>query len=98
MLADSRTTDPLCDLFGAPVAVLTPTKGRRLSPTPNGYYAPPGLGPAGETCGSCAHLYRRQMAKIYLKCDRARHKWTGGRKSDVLVRSPACIGWEKVDG
>lgn len=84
------------DLFGLDRA-LTPRerKGlKRSGPVPRGYVAPPGTGPAGETCGSCKHLYRNRMAKTYLKCSLNRARWTGGGGSDVRARSPACQKWE----
>ena len=84
------------DLFGLDRA-LTPRerKGlKRSGPVPRGYVMPPGTGPEGETCGSCKHLYRNQMAKTYLKCNLARHKWTGGGGSDIRAKSPACQKWE----
>lgn len=62
----------------------------------HGYAALPGTGPKGETCGSCAHLYRKHMAKTYLKCELMAAKWTGGHGTDVLARSPACQRWQQV--
>jgi hypothetical protein len=76
---------------------MTPAERRRLfprGPIPSGYAASPGTGPEGETCGSCKHLFRNQLAKTYLKCSLMRACWTGGRKTDVLSRSPACKFWE----
>ena len=70
---------------------------RRRDPVPNGYAARTGTGPAGETCGSCAHLYRNRMAKTYLKCGLMRAHWTGGRATDVLARAPACREWSRPD-
>lgn len=64
---------------------------------PRGYYAKPGTGPAGETCGSCRHHVTIRYSKRYHKCALARGKWTGGRASDILVRASACIGWEGRD-
>lgn len=58
------------------------------------YAALPGSGPAGETCGSCASLYRKRMGGTYLKCGLTRALWTGGGGSDVKSRSPACSKWE----
>ena len=84
------------DLFGLERA-LTPRerKGlKRSGPVRTGYVMPPGTGPEGETCGSCKHIYRNQMSKVYLKCNLARHKWTGGGGSDIRARSPACQKWE----
>ena len=70
--------------------------GQRRKPgvtEPKGYARDPGSGPPGETCGSCRHLYRNEQAKTYLKCALMRIYWTGGRKTDVLARSPACSEW-----
>lgn len=56
--------------------------------------APPGTGPAGETCGSCANLCRKRMSKVYLKCWLTEKLWTGGGGTDVRARDPACSKWE----
>jgi hypothetical protein len=83
------------DLLGDPLPPMTPEKGRRKDPVPWGYFAPPGTGPAGETCGSCEHSGRRgNVAGTYYKCALSRARWTGGRKSDILLRSPACSSWK----
>lgn len=67
-------------------------------PRPKGLYAAlPGTGPEGETCGSCRHLYRREMAKTYLKCSLMQGKWTGGGGTDIKARAPACSKWEKPE-
>lgn len=63
----------------------------------HGYAASPGTGPKGETCGSCAHLYRKRMGKTYLKCDLMAAIWTGGHGTDVLSRSSACMKWESPE-
>ena len=84
------------DLLGDDVAVpVTWAPRKRHEAKPRGYYAPPGTGPAGETCGTCEHHVRKRMAKDYHKCELARVKWTGGRASDILVRSPACHAWQR---
>lgn len=54
----------------------------------------PGTGPKGETCGSCKHLFRNELARTYLKCGLCRQWWTGGASTDVLSRAPACSKWE----
>ena len=74
---------------------LTPQERKRLrgQNTPKGYPALPGTGPAGETCGSCANLQRRRMAKTYLKCGLMEAHWTRGGASDVRSGSPACRRW-----
>ena len=71
----------------------TVRNGKRKDPTPAGYAAPPGTGPEGETCGGCRNLVRQEYAKTYLKCGLNLERWTGGRKTDVLARSPACAKW-----
>lgn len=63
---------------------------------PRGYAAPPGTGPEGETCKTCKHIYRNQQAKVYLKCWLTRACWTGGGKTDIRARAPACSKWEKA--
>lgn len=76
---------------------LTPAERRALAPKrarKTGHAAKPGTGPAGETCGSCAHLFRNQQARTYLKCELMRHAWTGGAGSDVGARDPACREWK----
>ena len=73
------------DLFGAP------SRAPRKTTQPRGYYQRPGSGPAGETCGTCAHVCRNDG---FAKCRRARAAWTYSRRTDILLRSPACSGWE----
>ncbi|MBE7204819.1 MAG: hypothetical protein INR70_44445 [Parafilimonas terrae] len=84
----------IADLFNLDRA-LTPQERKRLraGTTPKGYAALPGTGPAGETCASCGHLVRRQMARVYLKCGLMRRGWTGGIASDVRAKAPACSRW-----
>lgn len=63
-----------------------------------GLYADyPGTGPKDETCGSCKHLVRKQMASVYLKCGLCRQWWTGGGGTDIKARSPACSKWTAED-
>lgn len=62
--------------------------------TKAGHAAPPGTGPEGETCGSCQHIYRRQMSKTYIKCGLNRARWTGGTKTDIRAGDAACKFWE----
>lgn len=63
---------------------------------PRGGADRPGTGPAGETCGSCKHIYRNQQAKVYLKCALTRACWTGGGKTDIRARWAACSKWESA--
>lgn len=96
----------MSDLFGGklPQAITYKTQdGREVEVKkrgkhyvePRGYYAPPGTGPDGETCSTCAHYVRRTFSKTYHKCGKARALWTGGRASDILTKASACKGWEK---
>lgn len=85
------------DMFGREVIVsefVEPKK--RKDPLPRGHIMSPGTGPKGETCGSCEHLFRNQMAKTYLKCELNRVRWTGGRATDVRAKDQACSKWEAI--
>jgi hypothetical protein len=75
------------DLFGDPLTAPRPLSHAKQW----GYIMPPGTGPAGETCGSCRHIMRTRR---YRKCRLNEANWTGGFKTDVLARSPACSRWE----
>jgi hypothetical protein len=59
---------------------------------PKGNAAPIGSGPEGETCGTCAHSYRIQLAKTYHKC--ALVKATGGPGTDIRLKWAACSQWK----
>lgn len=56
----------------------------------------PGRGLAGETCGSCKHLFRNTLAKTYYKCALMRDHWTGGAGTDVKRKNAACQYWEEA--
>lgn len=58
-----------------------------------GYADHPGTGPADETCGSCKHISR---GRRWTKCKLTRACWTGGRRTDILVRAAACSKWERA--
>ena len=70
---------------------------RRRTPVPGGYAAVPGTGPEGETCKTCAHIVRKQMSKTYIKCGLMRERWTGGGKTDIRAKSPACKQWKSPE-
>lgn len=54
---------------------------------------PIGSGPAGETCGTCAHKTRvHYHDKCYLKCDLV--EWTHGAGTDIRAKWPACRAWQ----
>lgn len=83
------------DLFNLDRA-LTPSERRQLrgGTQAKGYAAMPGTGPVGETCGSCDHLVRKRLAKVYRKCGLMERHWTGGKGTDVLATAPACRNWQ----
>lgn len=72
----------------------TGPRGGKTYTKPSGYAAIPGTGPEGETCGSCKHMVRKRMGNVYRKCGLMRAHWTGGGKTDILAKSPACSRWE----
>ena len=86
------------DLFNLDRA-LTPSERRRLrgGTQAKGYAAMPGTGPKGETCGSCDHLVRKRLAKVYRKCGLMERHWTGGKGTDVLTTAPACRNWTAIE-
>lgn len=86
-------TDLFEKMRAAPVRVK-----KRREPLPAGHADRPGTGLAGETCGSCKHLYRNRQAKTYLKCALTRACWTGGRKTDVRAKDAACSKWAPATG
>lgn len=70
-------------------------RGFKVGDWQRSHPAKPGTGPAGETCKTCAHIHRNQMAKTYLKCELMRAKWTGGYGTDIKASDAACEKWEK---
>lgn len=83
-----------------PEHAMTPAERRRLlNPKPKtqarGYAAPPGTGPAGETCGSCRYnAVQSGTSGTYHKCRLMEATWTRSAATDIRVRSPACAKWE----
>ena len=55
---------------------------------------PPGSGPPGQTCGTCAKLCARKFSKTYFKCHVLMRFWTAGLGTDVRKKDPACLCWE----
>jgi len=90
--------NPEVDLWGSPIlgdfAPVLAESGKRKATRPNGYAAPPGSGPAGETCRTCRHYTYVQCSKRYLKCALMRPRWTNGPGTDIKARAPACSYWE----
>lgn len=82
------------DLMVLPESAL---RARKPKTKKHGHAAAPGTGPAGQTCGSCRHLHRRNMSKVYLKCGLMRAYWTGGASTDIRARDAACSRWEAAN-
>jgi hypothetical protein len=62
---------------------------------PRGYAFPPGTGPRGETCRTCQHKLSVDVgSRTVPKCELVRVNWTHSRRTDILVRSPACQYWK----
>lgn len=91
------------DLFGREIEVaderaLTPRErrsiSRRTTVKARGYYAPPGTGPIGEKCGSCAwRCHVSGGSRSYWKCLLAEFRWSHGAATDIRLKSPACVKW-----
>lgn len=65
---------------------------KRKPARPNGYAKPPGTGPEGETCATCANFCRVDYHnRTYRKC--ALVTWTHGPGSDILASAAACRLW-----
>lgn len=78
------------DLFGNEVTEQRPSLAQ-------GYAKPPGSGPAGERCGTCAHAVAHHYNnKTYWKCGLLRNHWTRSYGSDIRLKSPACSLWVKT--
>lgn len=78
------------DLMELPASALKhPRRSKK-----HGHAAVPGTGPAGESCGSCNNMVRKEMSKTYLKCGLMAAYWTGGYGSEVRSHDRACRRWE----
>jgi hypothetical protein len=55
---------------------------------------PPGSGPRGQSCGTCAKLCSRKFQRTYYKCHVLMRFWTAGRGTDIRKKDPACMSWE----
>lgn len=71
-------------------------RGSKFPGPPQGYAAPPGGGPPGETCGTCGNcrVLRVRDHNLY-KCGLRSDQWTRDRETDVLKGSPACAKFHK---
>lgn len=86
------------DLFGQPAPPppeISPRTGKVVRKVvPSGHPARPGSGPEGETCGTCRHSKRLSYTRGFYKCWLYRGAWTCSRRTDVLLRDPACRFWQ----
>jgi len=83
------------NLFGEVVVEPVRKISQRNPTRPKGYAAPPGSGPAGETCRSCKHYVRKHYHRyVHLKCGLMQAAWTHGPGSDIRASSMACKKWE----
>lgn len=93
-MADRPPRQPL--LMVLPKTFKDPRSGAR--PRRSGHAAPPGSGPAGQTCGGCAHAVSVMGgAKNFTKCRLAEARWTKGPASDIRRKDPACSRWAKPE-
>lgn len=68
-------------------------RDKRRTQAGNPMIAECGAGPAGATCGTCAHLVVKHYAGTYFKC--GMRKDTNGPTTDVRKRWPACAKYEE---
>lgn len=91
----------MTDLFGQEVEEprprLTKSGKRKRDETPRGYSAPPGTGPAGETCSSCKFFCRVKFSKTYFKCGLMHRNWSACYATDIRARALACRNWSPPD-
>lgn len=83
----------MTDLFGNEILDQPKTSGRA-----NGYSAPPGTGPTGETCKSCHHCIgmRWSAKKTFFKCLLVHKTWNHSYGTDIRLKSPACRNWTMI--
>lgn len=93
--AAQAAVDAQLDLFVSSAMRAEMTK-RQLKDLPKGYRGTPGRGPAGESCGSCAHCQGTWSGsgKRFNKCDLV--KPTSGPGTDIRRKSPACQFWAAI--
>lgn len=59
-----------------------------------GYAGRPGMGPEGETCGSCRYARANGHQRKYYKCRHKRALVTASVATDIVLKTPACEFWE----
>lgn len=67
----------------------------RAMPKPKARPPLVGLGPPGETCGTCVHAVKvAGGARYFYKCELNRDRWTHGAGTDIRLRDLACSLWQ----
>ena len=70
-------------------------KPKRFTGLPGaGYAGTPGLGPKGETCGSCSNCRKVRARTSYNKCALVKRAWS--KETDIRLDAPACLHWGKA--
>jgi hypothetical protein len=73
---------------------------KRKTTVPRGWAAPPGTGPAGETCGTCKHRIHRGNSegrgRSHQKCGKNPNR-THGAATDIRAKDKACKFWGPKD-
>ncbi|NVJ90855.1 MAG: hypothetical protein HWE34_04315 [Methylocystaceae bacterium] len=59
-----------------------------------GYAWHPGTGPDGETCKTCRYPVDCGCNRTFYKCEMNKARWTNSRRTDILLKAPACRHWE----
>jgi hypothetical protein len=82
-------------LAGHPEFALVLEERKIVHPLDRAHPYPPGSGPYGQTCGTCAKLCTRHgSSKTYFKCHVLMKFWTAGPGTDIRKKDPACLCWE----
>lgn len=79
------------DLFGQEARLIA-KPGAHVT----GYAAPPGTGPAGETCKTCLHKRTTSNggSRTWIKCRHPLAYRSACSATDIKAGSPACKHWE----
>ena len=88
------------DLFGNEVSAVAPSKRRKDL----AHAAPPGTGPEGETCGTCANVCAKEFARWAKGKTRYRHyfkcrlcRCSCGPATDIRLKHKACAFWARKE-